>query len=91
MIYALSINRSALWQKPWLVLGDSISKGIASIRSKALSAIENSFVEKIKSDLRLDIMNLSVFGATAEKVLNSLIATETVNPGRCRPAPVRRQ
>lgn len=73
MIYALSINRSALWQKPWLVLGDSISKGITfDPLKKRYQQLKNSFVERIKSDLRLDIMNLSVFGATVEKGLKQL-------------------
>jgi acyl-CoA thioesterase-1 len=73
MIYALSINRSALWQKPWLVLGDSISKGVAfDPLKKRYQQLKNSFVERIKSDLRLDVMNLSVFGATVEKGLKQL-------------------
>ncbi|HHV41260.1 MAG TPA: SGNH/GDSL hydrolase family protein [Clostridiaceae bacterium] len=68
----LTVSRPTLWQEPWLVLGDSITKGITYDPVKnRYHQLKNSFVEKIKSDLNLSVLNLSVFGATIKKVSNN--------------------
>ena len=66
-------DSSNIFQQQWLILGDSIGKGICfDPKRKRHCQIKDCFAERIKNDLNLPLINLSVFGATVDKGLKQI-------------------
>lgn len=73
MTSPLTQNKTKSSEQPFLILGDSISKGVVpDPDNKRYRQIKDSFAGKLSKDPRLSVLNLSVFGATTIKGLNQI-------------------
>lgn len=73
MTAPLTQNKTKSNEEPFLIMGDSISKGVVlDPDNKRYRQIKDSFAGKLSKDPRLSVLNLSVFGATTTKGLNQI-------------------